>query len=211
MGRPRQKLTGLSCKSFLPLKPVLKSWIEVHQQFARVWHGRDVPWRFNERSHLGLFAAAIWRAGAVSLEEFTSKKINRDPKVSISKYSGRIDLYFNIRDTDFIAESKLAQALVIDCEPKANEKLLGAMELAENDARKMPVETRSRLAIVFVVPLFSIRLKNNLDIAIRNWILKLREYPSDAVAWVFPPLTRRVKRRRKFYCPGVAVVIRLIW
>lgn len=211
MSLRRQKFSGVVCEGHLPLKPVLKSWIEVNKRFARAWHGVDVPWRFNERAQLGLLAAAIWRAGEVSLEEFTSKKIDRFPKASATKYAGRIDLYLNIQGFNFIAESKLAQAILNDCEPRANEKLHAAMERAEHDARKMPAESRSRLAIVFVVPLISTRLKNNLDRAIRNWIEKLREYQSDAVAWVFPSLTRHVKTGRKYYCPGVAVVIRQIW
>ncbi|MCX6909010.1 MAG: hypothetical protein NTY01_13345, partial [Verrucomicrobia bacterium] len=79
------------------MKSVLKSWITVHRQLARAWHGEDVPWRFNERAHLGLFAAAVWQAGYVSLEEFASSKIDRDTENLQSRYSGRIDLYFNIR------------------------------------------------------------------------------------------------------------------
>ncbi|MCX6908581.1 MAG: hypothetical protein NTY01_11125, partial [Verrucomicrobia bacterium] len=84
------------------------------------------------------------------------------------------------------------------------------IEGAEDNARKMPPEGRQRLAIVFVMPRFATQLKSNLNKAIRNWLRRLREYPCDALAWNFPPFTRHVIKRRKYYYPGTAVVIRRI-
>jgi hypothetical protein len=74
---------------------------------------KNVPWFYNERAVLGFFISGLIRCGdAVVLQEFSCYKGN---KLKQSNIIGRSDLYFILRDEDYLVESKW-------CRTSANER-----------------------------------------------------------------------------------------
>src|SRR5262245_34034370 len=49
---------------------LLWEWTSVIERVVRVWYQDDVPWWYNERASLSLFAGAIWKVGGIAFEEF---------------------------------------------------------------------------------------------------------------------------------------------
>lgn len=79
----------ISDSSLLPLKKVLKSWIECTEEYISVWGGDDLPYWYNERANVSIFAGAAWRSGMTAIEEYQSNKLKKCGTES----NGRNDLY----------------------------------------------------------------------------------------------------------------------
>ena len=193
-----------------PLCAILEEWIRTNIDMARRWNGMDVPWWYNERASLSIFAGAVWRAGGIVLEEYSDTKFVVGPRSTQRKAKeGRCDCYFYVGTVEYIAEAKwgYSGATSKGSSPIPHiEDLLGAAISAASELRK---NGQYRLAIAFVTPYFKAKFKGQEDKLIGAWVRKIRSVKADAMAWVFPKGSRGMQYRRGWdYCPGAAVFIR---
>jgi len=93
------------------LKDVGEHFNECLLRYVDESEQRDFPWRYSERPLVGMLSAAVWLAGGVSLEEYWTKK-----KKLGGKSYGRIDLFFKIGGTSYIAEAKHMYLNLLDCD-----------------------------------------------------------------------------------------------
>ena len=100
---------GYRRKQIRCFEAIYEQWINAVTELAcsRKRAG-DVPWWYNERASLSVFAGAIWRAGGHCFEEYSDEKRDfRRRSHRLGKgYPGRVDLYLSWRRFDFIAEAK---------------------------------------------------------------------------------------------------------
>ena len=63
-------------KKLLSLHAVLREWVRLNRLLGRQWSNSigDLPWWYNERALLSLFAGAVWRTGGYAFEEFSDLK-----------------------------------------------------------------------------------------------------------------------------------------
>jgi hypothetical protein len=169
------------------LRPILKEWIATNAELGREWAAtNDAPWWYNERASVSVLAGAIWRKGEAAFEEYSELK-----RGAARLASGRFDLWFSCGRRDFWAEAKFCQ--VGFTAPRNQSRWLQWwMERAIADARRCPPDgSTRRLAIVFAAPY--IRPRKSQEIAERaSWLVQetRRLVQHDAMAWVFPNLSR---------------------
>jgi hypothetical protein len=202
--------SGCLCRKDLPLRSVLREWQKLNERIAQEWiSSKDVPWWYNERASLSVFAGAVWNSGAFSFEEFSDekRKISKRSLKFHRAYSGRVDLYFNIRKRDFIAEAKI-------CWPRCGRLSSGRQKMIEeglihacHDIRISKPNGQRRLGVLFVSPRWKTNLKHDMNDRIDQWISRICEIDCDAVAWIFPADSRKIHAYDYFY-PGTAVLIK---
>ena len=122
----------------------------------RVWHQTDVPWWYNERPSLSLFAGAIWKVGGIALEEFSS---TREAPESLELPSGvqrlgRIDLYFAYQGKHFVAEAKQCWPRIGSRAQSAKAEIEQMLLQASADVHRAPADYGQKLALVFASPYF---------------------------------------------------------
>ena len=134
-------ITESHCGRLRSIKPILKEWIKANSEIAKLWQsGPDAPWWYGERASLSVFAGAIWRVGGYCFEEYseTKKGIKRDTKKHGDSYPGRVDLYFSLPHSEFVAEAKFVSTAFTRKNNGAAKKLQSALESALGDVRASP-------------------------------------------------------------------------
>lgn len=211
----KRTIRGVYCKPGLPLKDILKKWMILNREIARSWlaKDRDVPWWYNERAALSIFAGAVWKAGKNNcvLEEYSEDKrrISKRGKIADKKYRGRGDCYFNVGKDDFIAEAKICfPGINTGNLPKVEDQVRKGIEKACKDIKKSKPYGQRRLAFLFVCP--KTKDKKLIGERIRNFVEKIKKKGEwDAMAWIFPDFARTVKDRdTKKYYPGIVLLIK---
>ena len=192
------------------LRAVLQEWVRLNRLLGRQWskYAGDLPWCYNERALLSVFAGAIWRAGGHAFEEFSDLKHKRKRQ---PKGNGRVDIWFETSGGEFRAEAKDAEIPITN---KANQldRLHALMRRAVADARSNPADggKSRRLAITFVTPYLRATIPEEKRHEKIAWFLSLaKAVDHDAIAWVFP----RLDKLPIFYgwvCPGIVVSIKLV-
>lgn len=167
---------------------------------------RDVPWWYNERASVSVFAGAVWQAGGVALEEFTDeKKIpGRRGRAKRVSYSGRTDLYFELGRYEFLAEAKRCVANLWN--PRVKD-IDSHLTHACRDAQRLPRRGVTCLGMVFVLPCLHTNRRDLLDEYISRWSETMEAIETGASAFVFPSSARGVTWGHWIH-PGAAVLIR---
>ena len=100
-------------KKLKSLEPVFNELLSVHLAYILGESGKDYPFWYGERSHVGFLAAAVWKYGGTAVEEFkTSKSKNKSSK-------GRCDLWIRInKKIGFECEAK---RLWVDLDKKVDD------------------------------------------------------------------------------------------
>jgi hypothetical protein len=202
-----KNLSGMDVDRRTIMRHILQRWIRTNIKVAEVWEGRDVPWWYNERASLSIFAGAVWQCGGIAFEEFSQEKLFASRRGTRRiPYSGRCDIFFEIGSREFVAEAKPGWSGGTpnqDPAPRIRKRLLEARKatgrLAPNGQR--------RLAIVFVAPSFRKKFRIDEVRMIKRWVKNIRVIPCSAKAWVFPEVSRRLRSEDKRYWPGTAVFI----
>ncbi len=199
---------GQRCSKGLPLRAVLSAWCGLNERIAKEW-GIDVPWWYNERASLSIFAGAISSTGHFAFEEFSNEKRKVSPKAAKGhlSYNGRVDLYFCVRRKDFMAEAKMCWPRCGRLHPTRQRRIEESLALACKDIAISAPHGQRRLGMVFVAPRWRRSLKREIDARIEAWISKIAGVKCDAVAWIFPKATRTT-HSSDFLYPGVAVLIK---
>jgi|WetSurMetagenome_2_1015567.scaffolds.fasta_scaffold24064_4 hypothetical protein len=208
-----KNIQGFFCKPGLPLSPILKEWIWLNTEITKKWlMVKDVPWWYNERALLSIFAGAVWNKNSIAFEEYVSEKWEISKRTSKFKkhYRGRIDLYFEIDESKFIVEAKRCWSGASVLNKNTNEKLLTKLGKAISDINKVKPYGERRLAILFVNPYFRKSCFNEINLKIKEWLKLFYQINCDASAWTFPSIVRNLKGDDGFYHPGTALMIKEI-
>ncbi len=133
------------------LKGLLDGWTRIVERLVATWQREDVPWWYNERASLSVLAGAVWAAGDVAFEEFSSEKERRRSK---RKFMGRIDVRFSYGGTNFVAEAKQSWPLIGRQARSAQTAIEDELRHAGKDVQRAPADEGQKLAIVFASPSF---------------------------------------------------------
>jgi hypothetical protein len=199
---------GQRCARGLPLRRALNEWCKLNERIAKEWGG-DVPWWYNERASLSIFAGAISSSGDFAFEEFSNEKRKASPrtsKVHLS-YKGRVDLYFNIQGKDFIAEAKMCWPRCGRLHPTRQKMIEKFLAHACQDIAISAPYGQRRLGMLFVAPRWKRNLKAEIDARVDAWISRISAIDCDAVSWIFPKAASAIHSYGYLY-PGVAVLIK---
>lgn len=86
---------------------VLDHWQGCMNQYLDDMEGDDLPQWYNERTHVGFLAAAVWKMDGVALEEYSTSRQQRNTSGPADSTPGRCDLYLNVKNLDCVVESKV--------------------------------------------------------------------------------------------------------
>lgn len=191
------------------LYTILNEWVRLNRNIGRQWSKEvgDLPWWYNERALLSVFAGAVWRTGGQAFEEFSDVRHTGECK---RKSKGRIDLWFETSGREFRAEAKHDE-IPITNRAQQLASLQALMALAVEDARRNPADGHSRrLAIAFATPFLTATTSAEKRQDQVNWFLSLVEkVDHDAVAWVFPTL-KKLPDPDGWVCPGIVIWIKIV-
>jgi hypothetical protein len=209
-------ISGVYTPRLRCLAPVLKKWIKLNGQLAKRWcEHDDCPWWYKERALLGTFCGSLWRShrGNVVLEEYSdSKRGVRLGRLDIKTYTGRVDLYFEVGNQRFLAESK--HVWVAATRQKSQTcRIQECIRRASGDIRQSkPDSGFRRLAIVFAAPYMKGRSplpQQDLKTAVLWSVKQARKANPHAMAWTFPSLGKYGAFKGGI-CPGVIMLIKEI-
>jgi len=54
-------------KKIKALKPILKRWIEINQEYCDAYPAEDCPYWYNERAAISTLAGAVWKSGGLGV------------------------------------------------------------------------------------------------------------------------------------------------
>jgi hypothetical protein len=171
-------------------------------QYAQAWKWKDFAWWYNERSYVGLLAAAAWQVGGHSLEEYSTRK-----RYSSGKYAGRGDLYFRLAQTDYIAEAKHDWVRLGRRSPKLPGRLRDFLRLARKSVVDAETKRATKLGMLFIAPMIPWNQSRHAAALLNSLVGRVRsEVPYDAAAWVFPKQAK-LKHDDGYVYPGVGLLI----
>lgn len=197
------------------LSPVLQEWITVVSTYSESFKD-DACYLYNERTSVGMLAAAAWRKNWVALEEFSTRKANRDAQYDDA--NGRCDLKISSMSTSYAIEAKHVWqptgTRVSDEWLYVNRQ----RDLAKRDAQVIKRDQATyRLSAVFVSPRFkasdiqnSTNQKDAVTSLIDQWLTGVETLPDvHAYAYVFPWRTRLLMRGSKaqYVWPGTLLLL----
>jgi len=207
MGQPKP-IRYLSVRGIPALKPVLERFLRPNEQVARTWAWSDFPWWYNERANLGMLAAAVWKSNGIAFEEFTSPK-RHFRGTRRSTYTGRNDLYINLRGREFIVEAKNTFLSAFPRNARARDYVQDKLLQASRDVKKPRPYGCQRLAVLFISPRFEWSQRHEIDVLIRKWIEEIKTVRHTLSACVFPAASRTTAVWKKTSLfPGIAILVR---
>lgn len=196
------------------LQQILRKWKQLMKELVEEWaDDGDAPWWYNERTSVGLFAAAVWKKGGHAIEEYTTNKKFRNNRGKTNNKYGRGDLLFYLNSNKtFVAEAK-QEYLSLNRSPDTK-KVISLLTIARKDSVCVPnYGIARRLGMVFMVPYSK---SKPTDERIRQWISKIEEIAEKqeiAAVWTFPNVARekiywKEKDGTRHYYPGVMLLLK---
>jgi hypothetical protein len=188
-------------RAFKSWEKPLSAWFSLLDEYAGIYTNEDAAYWYNERATLSSFVGALWRTGAVALEEYRcSRHFGGQP------VAGRADLWFLLDRREYVVEAKQSWP------PRPRTLLARAEVLFDSATAQLHADLdggSSRVALLFVVP----RLARQPDDGAfaDEWIQAASQIKADVRAWYFPTTTRTLKSQRwsRFY-PGVLLLARSV-
>jgi hypothetical protein len=209
---PRVSERGVEIGSLASLEPVLKKWQKLIEKMAQEWLSvKDVPWWYNERASLSLFAGAVWSCHGWVFEEFGIwRKIAS--KRGVKYTSGRRDIEFRVGDDWFSAEAKQCWPILSG---NAEDPLIAVgkyLNQAVREAKQLTQKGCQSLGIVFAIPRVHVSQKDQIDQNLWDFVSQLRKAKRATVAWTFPREARGIQpskdsENHNYTYPGIVVLI----
>lgn len=184
------------------LKDLFKEWYRINSKYCA--DHEDALYSYTERATTGSLAAAIWLSGEYAVEEFAATK--EDAK---DRWEGRVDLWFEWYDTDYVAEAK---QLWVQLSPRTQSPVIrieDALKEALTDVGKSRREGSRRLGIVFVVPFIEKRDEAHRTSVLSSFMKHVYDVDYDFMCSVFPPSARDVRGWQERLFPGVVMIGRV--
>ena len=184
-------------------RDVFKKWFWVIEKYCEKRCWEDVPWWYNERASLSLFAAAVWNSGGIALEEYSTSKSHRK-----ERWPGRGDIYVSINGKEYIIEAKQVWCSISGRAQKSNDKIEKALFEARHAAGETKCWGAKRLGLVFAIPYLSNSQRHNLGARIDSWLEEINSIERTSLAWILDKGATDRFRYKKYLYPGVAVLLR---
>lgn len=185
------------------LKPLLNRWVDLNVRYARDSKWTDCPWWYNERTFVGLLAAASWAIGGLSLEEYSTRKHRKR-----SQYAGRGDLYFKLGSESYIAEAKHEWIVLSRRSDLSSKRLLKSLRIARKSVVDAETPRGRKLGLLFVVPRVPESQVGDIQKLVSGMTEKLKKVLRyDAAAWAFPKRGYLLQFGDHFRYPGVALFV----
>jgi hypothetical protein len=216
--RTRERdLKAVEVKSRLKgLRPVLLEWATVVSTYSESYKD-DACYLYNERTSVGMLAAAAWRSNWIALEEFSTRKASRVDGVDHAH--GRCDLKIANLSTSYVIEAKHVWQSIgtrIDDEWLYVKR---SRITAKKDAQVVKRNQGThRLSAVFVSPNFkasdvwgSANRAHAATTIIQTWLAEIDNLPDvHAYAYVFPWRNRLLLRGEKAdrIWPGTVLLLK---
>ncbi len=189
------------------LARALREWTRCILDYSRALEWKDAAWWYNERASLSTFSAAVWRAGGVALEEYSTLK-----RWGRARRTGRCDLYFQFPGERFAAEAKFMWSNLGPNLEGQVDRVGERLDWACRDATRIDEGAR-RFGMLCVSTSMPVEYGREVDARIEKWLDRLRSLPSFAMAWSFPRQMRRWKPKHRGQAdrlyPGCALILRL--
>jgi hypothetical protein len=187
----------------------LSEFLSLNARIAASWKWKDLPWWYNERATLSIFAAAVWKSGGIAVEEFSTTKRALQGKRSRA-YAGRTDLYIQMRSQRYVVEAK--NIFLSASGPESVSRIKRLLAQATRDVRKCPPYGGKRLAVVFVAPRIVKTRRLDLSREIQTWVGKMQTIRCSAAAWTFPNYlgNKAIWPKARLF-PGVAILIKRVY
>lgn len=203
---------GLRLGQLQMLEPVLKKWQSLNDKIASEWISVGaVPWWFNERASLSIFAGAVWRCGGIAFEEYS---VNREvvSKRKVAYKSGRCDIEFSIAGRNFIGEAKQNWPTFGRRKDKARADVKSDLMKAQQEVIQVLEKGSEGLGMTFVVPGIPFIAKGATEELLIEFLEQLQGLQKTTIAWVFPPFARFMRPSKessnyRYIYPGVILVI----
>lgn len=190
---------------------VLNRWIQSNVLLAIAWKSSDdVPWWYNERASLSVFAGAVFRTGGIAFEEYIEDKRKANLRGKLGKpYRGRTDIYFQLGSSEFIGEAKqwYSGATSMSSDPAICIKR--RLKAACNEVRRTKPYGQRRVGILFAIPYIKKTYKGDLTDRVERWIDEIKKVDCSCCSWVFPATSRMICLDGNIY-PGVGLFIKEI-
>ncbi len=190
---------------------LLWDWTSVIERTVRLWHPEDVPWWYNERASLSLFAGAIWKAGGIAFEEFSSER--EAPRgtggTTVVRRLGRIDLYFSFQGEDFVAEAKQCWPRVGSRAQSSKGEIERMLQQASADVQTVPAAYGQRLALVFASPYFPKAELGDAQECLSKWKQAVESVDSDGKAFYWLHDCERAEDNGNLY-PGTTIFLKQV-
>jgi hypothetical protein len=201
-----------------PLWGLLANWHWMTVKYADVRQYRNVHWCGGKRPSLAVFASAAWQASGIAIEDHRVRKTDADGLANGAGQTTRCDLYFRIKDTDYLCGTKRIglplNEPIVKGMARIDAALADACEVTDN----LPLRSHEiALGITFVTLQYRRHKAWSEQYlpAIRGAVVRWHEYLKQAAeehfmaaAWFFPlHATESLQDARMFY-PGCAVFIR---
>lgn len=191
---------SIANESLRPFEPLLRSWIACTEHYVDVWKGNDLPYWYNERANVSIFAGAAWRAGWTAIEEYQVEKVADENGLS----TGRNDLYIANLEQGYCIEAKVVYLDISDLD-KSSAWLASKCDDAVFDAKKVKSIEDPKLGAVFAVP-YSKGMRAS-EKEIEAFISMIEASPFCALAWVAPKLAQSTSSHDERYYPLAALVL----
>jgi len=182
----------------------LETWQKLNQD-EKWLQAKTLPWWYNERATLGLFAGAIWLSQGIVLEEFSTRKN------AGRTYRGRSDIKFALGESWFLAEAKQCWPK-FKRQPHIRQKAKELLGQAGQDVTHVNCDCDNRLGIVFITPQIRKAKISQIDHFVQECIKQLLEIDGTMIAWTFTQdakdLTSPWTDYGEWIFPGVVIVLK---
>lgn len=179
---------------------LIEEWNLSIERFSRITDGEDVPYWYNERTNIGVLAAAAWRCGRIALEEFQYEKIDvsssgETAETDQKKWIGRCDLWISNDRVEEIVEAKFKWLNM--CSKQIAELAIPCLDEAVSDAVKTKGYDEIKALGVAFLPVYAKSDKVGNHDALEKLIsetitiISARKFPADLIAWNFPKRLRK--------------------
>ena len=189
-------------KKIKALKPILKRWIEINQEYCDAYPGKDCPYWYNERAAVSILAGAVWKSGGLALEEFNSNK-----KYGRSLYLGRADLWFSFgkKRQDYLIEAKYDRFSLLSNFSKLGKRIINNVKLALVDAKNSKEEASLMLGVTFLVPYIPPSAQDNEKKMLADFLRLLKGMQMNLLAVYVNPYVMKDEEYGYSY-PCIAIV-----
>ncbi len=164
---------------------MLKEWVQIQRDYITAFNGRDHPWHYRERTHIGFLSGAAWRSGAVTLEEWQMEKATKDTKAK--ERLGRSDLYIYLRPRklELYIEAKHTFRPATGNPDKEIKHIERALTRATEAAAELKCPRCQQLGILFLAPYFPAGRHQNMAATLTQWLRHVyTRIPHCSIAWL---------------------------
>jgi hypothetical protein len=187
--------------------PILRGWIKANKLYCRRSNWQDIPWGYNERASLSIFAVGAWLARFIALEEYSEIKGSRNaPKKMVR---GRCDLYVAVNSKEaYIFEAKIVwPSLATRSWKRAIDR---SLEEAREDVRKTHAPSEERkVGLLLVSPYLPKSRMSKAEPLIHRFVDFLYSRRDFAAAWTFPQGARNFHwNKSTVRFPGCAILLK---